>query len=189
LDRETPDLDSLYRDVVLDHYRSPRGREGVANPDVVNQGVNPLCGDEVLVTLKLDSGKIGRVHVHGRGCSISTASGSMMAEALAGKSREEAERLLAIFRDMMRGTPPPAGADIGDLDALAGVHKFPVRIKCALLPWTTLADALLAYDAGKAKPESHTSTESGGERSSPNAGDDGTSDKRSTPGVGSAGAR
>jgi nitrogen fixation NifU-like protein len=182
LDRETPDLDSLYRDVVLDHYRSPRGRENLANPDVVNQGVNPLCGDEVLVALKMDGGRIGKVHVHGRGCSISTASGSMMAETLAGKSREEADRILAIFRDLMRGNPPPAGADIGDLDALAGVHKFPVRIKCALLPWTTLADALNAYDSGTAKPESHSSTET-------IAGDGGTSDKQKLPDIGKAGAR
>lgn len=169
MDRETPDLDSLYRDVVLDHYRNPRGREALAKPDVVNQGVNPLCGDEVLVALKLDSGKIGKVHVHGRGCSISTASGSMMAEVLAGKTRQEAERILGIFRDMMRGNPPPKDADLGDLDSLSGVRKFPVRIKCALLPWITFADALRAFDAGKERPPAPSSTEAGSEPGSPSA--------------------
>ena len=163
MDSQTPELDSLYRDVVLDHYRSPRGRTEVTNPDVVNEGVNPLCGDEVAVALKLGNGRLDKLHVKGRGCSISTASGSMMAELLAGKPRAEVEHLAEIFRKMMHGEPPPQGVDIGDLDALEGVQKFPVRIKCALLPWTTLHDALRAYDQGQSRPEAPTSTETGGE--------------------------
>lgn len=163
MDSQTPELDSLYRDVVLDHYRSPRGRAEVPNPDVVNEGVNPLCGDEVTVSVKLGNGQIEKLSVTGRGCSISTASGSMMAELLAGKPRADGERIAEIFRKMMHGEAPPPGVDIGDLDALEGVKKFPVRIKCALLPWTTLHDALQAYDQGNSRPSSATTTESGGE--------------------------
>ena len=157
-----PELDALYRDVILVHYRSPRGRAELPDPDLVNEGQNPLCGDEVTVAVKLAGDTFGQVHVHGRGCSISTASGSMMAEVLAGKSRAEAERIADAFKKMMHGEPLPAGLDAGDLDALEGVKKFPVRVKCALLPWTTLTDALKAHDAGQAHPVKPTSTEEQG---------------------------
>jgi nitrogen fixation NifU-like protein len=165
LDSRTPDLDILYRDVVLDHYRTPRGRAGIPDPDVTNEGVNPLCGDEVSLALKFDGGSISKVHVHGRGCSISVASGSMLAELLAGMPRAGAERTAEAFRKMMHGEDPPAGTDMGDLEALKGVKNFPVRIKCAMLPWTTFMDALRAYDKGHPKAESPTTTETGGENS------------------------
>jgi nitrogen fixation NifU-like protein len=155
-------LDDLYRDVVLDHYRTPRGRSPLPDPDVSNDGRNPLCGDEVTVSLKLTGGKtMERLHVHGRGCSISVASGSMMAEVLAGKPRSEAERIVEAFFGLMHGKPAPPDLDLGDLDALEGVRKFPVRIKCALLPWTTLRDALAAYDQGRA-PDAPSTTEAPG---------------------------
>jgi nitrogen fixation NifU-like protein len=138
----TVPLAEIYRDVVLDHYRSPRGRAEIASPDARAEGQNPLCGDEVTLALRYNGDRISEVAVKGRGCSISVASGSMLAELLPGKTREEAVRILAAFKALMHGQPIPEGMDVGDLDALEGVNKFPVRVKCALLAWTTLEDAL-----------------------------------------------
>ena len=138
----TVPLDDIYRDVVLDHYRSPRGRAEIASPDTRAEGQNPLCGDEVTLALKFEGERIKEVAVQGRGCSISVASGSMLAELLPGKTKEEAQRILEAFKALMHGRPAPEGLDLGDLDALEGVKKFPVRVKCALLAWTTLEDAL-----------------------------------------------
>lgn len=144
IDRGMPDLDALYRDVVLDHFRCPRGRRGLAQPTACNEGQNPVCGDHVKVGLKVADGRIADVEVQGRGCAISTASGSMMADLLPGRTLDEAKRTLEAFKGMMRGEAPPDGIDLGDLDALEGVRKFPVRVKCALLAWTTLEDLLKA---------------------------------------------
>lgn len=143
-------LDEIYRDVVLDHYRSPRGRAAVASPDVHVEGTNPLCGDEVTLELKFDGDIISHVGVRGRGCSISVASGSMLAELLPGKTRAEAVHILASFKELMHGRKPADATELGDLDALEGVNKFPVRVKCALLAWTTLEEAL-GGDRNKAK--------------------------------------
>lgn len=158
MDRPEVNLDDLYRDVVMDHYRSPRGRQELAAPDVANDGQNPLCGDEIHLELKLDGGKVGKVRADSHGCAISVASGSMMAEMLEGMTREQARELAQTFKKMMHGDPVPAGLDLGDLKALEGVRKFPVRIKCALLPWTTLTDALDAHEHGTA-PAAPTTTE------------------------------
>ena len=149
-------MDDLYREVVMDHYRSPRGKAEVDNPDLVNAGVNPLCGDEIKVSVKFDGDRVVGVQALSHGCSISVASASMMAELLAGRTRQEADKLIEAFRSMMRGEPPPEGMELGDLDALQGVRKYPVRVKCALLPWMTLKDALTAEAGGPAAP---TSTE------------------------------
>ena len=138
----TVQLDEIYRDVVLDHYKSPRGRNSLEKADASAEGFNPLCGDEVFVELRFDGDRIADVSVQGRGCSISVASGSMLAELLPGKTRKEAATVLNAFKAMMHGDPLPEGLDVGDLDALTGVQKFPVRIKCALLAWTTLEDAM-----------------------------------------------
>lgn len=164
MDHGTPELDALYRDVILDHYRTPRGRDPLPDADIANDGMNPVCGDELTVALKLGGGKVEKVHVHGRGCSISVASSSMMADLLAGKSREEVARIAEAFKKMMHGEPLPQGLDMGDLDSLQGVRQFPVRVKCAMLAWTTLADALKAYDAGERKPAAASTTETGGEQ-------------------------
>ncbi len=161
IDRSEPSLDALYRDVILDHYRTPRGREPLPDPTVVNEGMNPLCGDEVTVSAKLGAGTVEKVHVHGRGCSISVASGSMMAEVLKGKSKQEALMMIEAFKRMMHGKPWPATLDGGDLDALEGVARFPVRIKCALLPWTTLEDAIAAHEHGKTIGPRSTTEEGG----------------------------
>jgi nitrogen fixation NifU-like protein len=138
----TVPLDEIYRDVVLDHYRSPRGRKELASSDARAEGKNPLCGDELSLQLKFEGDRIVDVSVQAHGCSISVASGSMLAELLPGKTREEAVQVMAAFKALMHGEPVPDDLDIGDLDALEGVSKFPVRVKCALLAWTTLQDAL-----------------------------------------------
>ena len=156
-----PELDALYRDVILDHYRTPRGKSPLPTANVSNEGQNPLCGDEVTVSAEVNDQALGKVHVHGRGCSISVASGSMMADLLAGKSRREAMKILEAFKKMMHGQKWPEGLEEGDLDALQGVRQFPVRIKCALLPWTTLEDALNSLDAGRAPKTSSTEHEGG----------------------------
>jgi nitrogen fixation NifU-like protein len=142
-------LEELYREVILDHYRNPRHKGTLPAPQVHAQGQNPSCGDEFSLDLNIEDGVIADVATQGQGCSISQASGSMMADIIKGKSVIEAEELTHKFKVMMsieEGDNPvdPArpGAVLGDLEALQGVRKFPVRIKCADLPWTTLTDAL-----------------------------------------------
>jgi nitrogen fixation NifU-like protein len=142
-------LDDLYREVILDHYRNPRRRGSLDHPDAHADGQNPLCGDEISLDLALDGDRIADVRLQGRGCSISQASASMMAEAVAGKTIAEVEALIHRFKAMMEIEPGDAGIDparpgaaLGDLEALQGVRRFPVRIKCADLPWATLAQAL-----------------------------------------------
>ena len=113
-------------------------------------GQNPSCGDEVTLQLKFDGDKISEVGVLSHGCAISTSSGSMLAELMTGISIMEAEQLAAVFKQVLRGEEAPTEVDLGDLEALAGVRKFPLRIKCALLPWITLIDAVLAHKQGRA---------------------------------------
>jgi len=150
------ELDTMYREVVLDHYKKPRGRCPLDRHDVENEGFNPVCGDEVKIGLRIEDGKVIGVHSLGRGCSISVASGSMLAEILQGKTLQEARSLAENFRKMMHGEISPDDVDLGDLEALEGVQKFPVRIKCALLPWTTLLDAIDAYEKGECARQSTT---------------------------------
>jgi len=160
LDSRFPELDALYREVVLDHYRKPRGRKDLSDPDVENQGLNPVCGDEVRVALKMKDGHIQDAAIQSRGCAISVASGSMLAEHLIGKTGPEVERLLEAFRGMLHGREVPEGVDLGDLEALEGVRHLPVRVKCALLAWTTLRDALRTFDeSGAHRPSSPSTTE------------------------------
>ena len=143
-------LEDLYREVILDHYRNPRNKGHLDSPDAVAQGVNPLCGDEITIELNFDGDVVDAVAVSGQGCSISQSSASMMTDAIKGKSRTEIEALTKKFRDMMSldgesdiGLDPERpGAVLGDLAALQGVRKFPVRLKCASLGWNVLIDAL-----------------------------------------------
>ena len=155
-----PGLEDLYREIILDHYRSPRNRgELPAPPAAVAQGHNPLCGDEITVYLLVDDDRVGDVKVGGQGCSISQSSASMMSQAIKGRSVDEVRSLVRRFKGMMsidssagedgdgdgdgdRGPAP----ELGDLEALQGVVKFPVRIKCATLAWNTLIDALDAAE-------------------------------------------
>lgn len=150
-------LDDLYREVILDHYRNPRRRGALEHPDAHADGQNPLCGDEISLDLAFDGDRIADVRLQGRGCSISQASASMMAEAVAGRTLAEVEALMRRFKAMMdieSGDPgidaSRPGAALGDLEALQGVRRFPVRIKCADLPWATLAQALESRGAGSA---------------------------------------
>lgn len=143
-------LEDLYREVILDHYRNPRHHRRLESPDAEAEGQNPLCGDEVLVQLGFAGDSIAEVGITGQGCSISQASASMMGDAILGKDLEQVDSLTRKFKAMMsidEGEEDPTdpdrpGAVLGDLEALQGVRKFPVRIKCADLPWTTLAEAL-----------------------------------------------
>ena len=143
-------LEDLYREVILDHYRNPRNKGRLKTPDAVAQGVNPLCGDEITIELNFDGDRVSDVAIEGQGCSISQSSSSMMTEAIKGKTKAEIDALTGQFRDMMSldgevdiGLDPERpGAVLGDLEALQGVRKYPVRIKCASLGWNVLQDAL-----------------------------------------------
>jgi len=148
IDRGMPDLDALYRDVVLDHYKNPRGRRPLDAPTACHEGENPLCGDQCKLCVEMKDGKVAGVEVQARGCAISTASGSMLAQLLPGKTAAEAAALVRSFKGMMHGEAPPAGVDLGDLESLEGVKMFPVRVKCALLAWTTLEELLRALTGG-----------------------------------------
>ena len=142
-------LDELYREVILDHYRNPRRKGSLDGDHVHAEGQNPSCGDEFSLDLRVDGDTVSDVAIQGIGCSISQASGSMMAEALMGKTLPEVEEMTDNFKRMMgiiEGDNPVdsdrPGSVLGDLEALQGVRKFPVRVKCADLPWTTLESAL-----------------------------------------------
>ncbi len=145
-------LEDLYREIILDHYRTPRNRGELESPPAVeSRGHNPLCGDEITLFLLVDGdgddALVADVKISGQGCSISQSSASMMTQAVIGKSVGEARAMIRRFRSMMgiediEMQPGDDDIDLGDLEALQGVVKFPVRIKCAVLGWSTLADAL-----------------------------------------------
>lgn len=135
-------LEELYKEVILDHYKAPRNKRGLDAPSCTAQGNNPLCGDEVTVALRLDGSVIAEAAFEGQGCSISQASASMMTEAVTGKTGDETHALTKEFRAMMAGETDPDEDEFGDLIALKGVVKYPVRIKCAVLAWDTLDQAL-----------------------------------------------
>lgn len=152
-----PGLEDLYREIILDHYRNPRNRGRLVVPPATRaEGFNPLCGDEVVVYLDIDNGRVADVKVDGQGCSISQSSASMMSAAVKGKTVEEARALIRTFKSMMSiheqrldgtdgegdGLEGQPEVELGDLAALQGVVKFPVRIKCATLCWITLAQGL-----------------------------------------------
>jgi nitrogen fixation protein NifU and related proteins len=141
-----PELDELYRELILDHYRNPRNRVPLESPAVVAEGYNPLCGDEVELRLSVEGDVISDVSFTGRGCSISQASGSMLTEAIKGKTVAQARALMALFTRMMTDPDFVPEEDVGDLEALQGVAKYPVRVKCATLAWHTLQDGLDRHD-------------------------------------------
>ncbi len=144
-------LDDLYQDVILDHYRRPRHQGLLPHPDLKSEGFNPFCGDQVILTLGLDdAGCISDVGFQGEGCSISQASASMLAGHLDGLTLDEAEGLVRTFKGVMQGEQLTEEQEesLGDIVALQGVRQFPIRIKCALLGWTTLQDAIADYRKG-----------------------------------------
>jgi len=146
------ELDELYREVVLDHHRRPRGAQPLDRVDLSACGNNQLCGDTVELQLTLDGDRVAAAAVQSHGCAIATASGSMLAELVRGRTLGEARRLAAAFQSLLRGEPVPTDLDLGDLAALSGVRKFPVRVKCALLPWLTLVDGLQQREARDDRP-------------------------------------
>ena len=151
-----PGLEDLYREIILDHYRSPRNRGELPVPPATRvEGFNPLCGDEIVVFVEVRDGLVEDIKIAGQGCSISQSSASMMSSAVKGKTLDEVQELTRAFKGMMSiheqsldgdGETTPIEVDpavkLGDLEALRGVVKFPVRIKCATLSWNTLAQAL-----------------------------------------------
>jgi nitrogen fixation NifU-like protein len=166
-----PDLEELYREIILDHYRSPRNRGELPAPPAHRvEGFNPLCGDEVVLTFEVEGDRISDIKLAGSGCSISQSSGSLMSAAVKGRSLEEVRRLIRTFKSMMsihestlggtgasdgragdgdgdeetddEAATPLGVADLGELAALQGVVKFPVRIKCATLSWNALQQGL-----------------------------------------------
>ena len=151
-----PGLEDLYREIILDHYRSPRNRGELEAPPATRvEGFNPLCGDEIVLYVDVQDGAVADIRIGGQGCSISQSSASMMSAAVKGKTLDEVQALTRAFKGMMSiheqsldgdGAEPPASTDpevkLGDLEALRGVVKFPVRIKCATLSWNTLQQAL-----------------------------------------------
>jgi nitrogen fixation NifU-like protein len=145
-----PGLEDLYREIILDHYRTPRNRGELPPPAAHAVGHNPLCGDEIDVYLQVENDIVTDVKVGGQGCSISQSSASMMSQAIKGHSVAEVRALARRFKGMMsieEEAPegehaPDAEIKLGDLEALQGVVKFPVRIKCATLAWNTLIEAL-----------------------------------------------
>lgn len=149
-------LGDLYRDIIMDHYKYPRGKKKIENADVKNEGKNPVCGDEIEVSLKINDSKVEDISVECMGCAISVASGSMLADTLRGKSIEDVKRIARGVKAILKGEEPEEKLDLGELEALEGVKKFPVRIKCALLSWTTLIDAIDAWEDGKISSTSTT---------------------------------
>jgi nitrogen fixation NifU-like protein len=158
-----PGLEDLYREIILDHYRSPRNRGELSVPPAHRtEGFNPLCGDEVVVYVQLDDdGTVADIRISGQGCSISQSSASMMSSAVKGKSIDEVRAITRAFKSMMSiheheldgaehdADMPDPEVKLGDLEALRGVVKFPVRIKCATLSWNTLAQGIAEIENGE----------------------------------------
>ena len=136
-------ISALYQEMILDHYRRPRNKGEIENPDETIVMKNPLCGDEITIQLRYDGDKIEDVGFVGRGCSISQASASMMTQLVKGKNTQEIDTLRERFRDMVMGTESAADdKSLGPLRALSGVARFPARVKCALLAWNALEEGL-----------------------------------------------
>lgn len=150
--RTSAELGALYQEMILDHYRRPRNKGTLQNPDASVEMKNPLCGDEIGLQVVFDGDEIRDVKFSGRGCSISQASASMMTQLLKGKTRAEIESIRKRFRGLMLGESSAADdPQLGSLRALSGVARFPARVKCALLAWNALETALAEREgeAGK----------------------------------------
>jgi nitrogen fixation NifU-like protein len=140
------ELNDLYRDVILDHNRQPRNFGGLDPADASVEGFNPMCGDRLTVRLRLEDDKISDIRFEGQGCAISTASASMMTEAVKGRTRAEALRLFDRVHQLLTDDAAPPADELGKLAALSGVRAYPARVKCASLCWHTLASALRSSD-------------------------------------------
>ncbi len=150
-------LDDLYREIILDHYRSPRNRGELESPPAIRvEGFNPLCGDEIVVYLDIEDGILKNIKMVGSGCSISQSSASLMSSAVKGKTLDQVRATIAMFKQLMTVQESTLAHDgeapkvdlraLGELAALQGVIKFPVRIKCATLAWNALVEGLDGLD-------------------------------------------
>ncbi|WP_110928587.1 Fe-S cluster assembly sulfur transfer protein SufU [Bacillus massiliglaciei] len=135
-------LDTLYRQVIMDHYKKPRNKGMLEDSSLTIDMNNPTCGDRIRLTMKVEDDKVTDVKFDGEGCSISMSSASMMTEVIKGKDTETAIKLSHIFSDMIQGKEYESDMDLGDIEALQGVSKFPARIKCATLAWKAMEKGL-----------------------------------------------
>jgi nitrogen fixation NifU-like protein len=140
--------DDLYREIILDHYRNPRRRGSVANASGSLEAENPLCGDELCLTWRLDGDRLEEIAFTGRGCSISQAAASMLCDQVAGLPRQEAVDIAQRYRQMLVGEG--RSDELGDLEALQGVKAYPVRVKCAALACSAILRALGSAEEGDA---------------------------------------
>ncbi len=153
--------DDLYREIILEHFKNPRNQGHLDHPNLTAQGANPFCGDELDLTISIEADEIRDIRFQGKGCSISQASSSMMTEAVKGKTTAAAKALIKQFKGVMLESAPMVFPDgLEDLEALEGVKKYPVRIKCAILSWNTLLDGLDAREKGETQA-SHVEGEAG----------------------------
>ena len=134
----TNKLDQLYRSVIMDHYKNPRNKGVIEESNVTIDMNNPTCGDVIHLTLQMEDGIVQNAKFEGEGCSISMASASMMTQMVKGKTAEQAANIAHVFSDMMLGKEIDDSIDLGDIEALSGVAKFPARIKCATLAWKAM---------------------------------------------------
>ena len=135
-------LDALYRDVILEHFKNPSRAGTLPDAQITVDGTNPLCGDELTFYLALNGQGIDQTRFTVKGCAISQAAASMLAEQLEGKTIDEAQRLINAMKGLMQGKDPDPSIDLGDLEALGGVRQFPVRVKCAALSWNVVEQGL-----------------------------------------------
>lgn len=143
IDRSTPDLGSLYQEVILDHYKRPRNQGAVDPHDADVHMRNPTCGDEIQLQFRLEDGRIAEIRFRGEGCSISQASSSMMTDLLVGRTPEEGIAVARRFTEMMHGDAGAASdTSLGQARVLQGVSKFPARVKCALLGWDAFQEGV-----------------------------------------------
>jgi nitrogen fixation NifU-like protein len=137
--------EDLSREIILDHYQNPRNHGRLSDPTVANRGHNPLCGDEIELSLLIADDQVADIRFSGRGCSISQASASMMTDVVKGHSLEDADTAVQSFTQSMANRKAPPAELESELDALQGVKRYPARVKCALLPWTTLRESIDLY--------------------------------------------
>jgi nitrogen fixation protein NifU and related proteins len=139
--------EDLSREIILDHYQNPRNHGRLEHPTLANRGHNPLCGDEIELSIGIDQDddRITEIAFSGRGCSISQASASMMTDVVKGQTLDQAEAAVHRFTERMANREPPPAEMEEELDALQGVKRYPARVKCALLPWTTLRESVDLY--------------------------------------------
>lgn len=145
-------MEQIYKQVIIDRSRRPKHRGTLERPDIEQEGVNPSCGDELVLSLRVEDGRIAEAAFEGHGCAISQAAADLMADALEGRTLDEAHELAAGFKRMIRGEEIGTDLELGDLRALEGIRRLHARVKCATLPFTTLEQAL-SGDGGVATEE------------------------------------